>query len=85
MQHSSKRSNNNCHSPRLPWQTVLFLPKEDMALVMRGNKVTGNISSPLRYHAIKEVVRQYLRMRTKDNWSNNKFDAVDWEHLDLAL
>jgi hypothetical protein len=24
-------------------------------------------------------------MRRKDKWSNNKFNAVDWEHLDLAL
>jgi hypothetical protein len=62
-----------------------FLPKEDVALVIWGNKVTGNISSPLRFHASKEVARQYLRTRTKDEWSNNKFDAVDWEHLDLAL
>jgi hypothetical protein len=24
-------------------------------------------------------------MRTKDKWSNDKFNAVDWEHLDLTL
>ncbi len=24
-------------------------------------------------------------MRTKNKWFNDKFDAVDWEHLDLAL
>jgi hypothetical protein len=28
-----------------------FLPKEDMALVIWGDKVTGNISTPLRFHA----------------------------------
>jgi hypothetical protein len=43
-----------------------FLPKEDVALVIWGNKVTGEISSPLRFHASKEVARQHLRMRTKD-------------------
>jgi hypothetical protein len=62
-----------------------FLPKEDVALVIWGNKVTGNISSPLRFHASKEVVRQHLRTRTKDKWSHDKFNAVDREHLDLTL
>ncbi len=56
-----------------------------MALIIWGNKVTGDISSPLRFHASKEVARQNLGMRRKNNWSNNKFNAVDWEHLDLAL
>jgi hypothetical protein len=56
-----------------------------VALVIWGNKVTGDISSPLRFHASKEVVQLHLRMRTKDKWSHDKFDAVDWEHLDLTL
>jgi hypothetical protein len=62
-----------------------FLPKEDVALVIWGNKITGDISSPLRFHASKEVAQQYLRTCTKNKWYNNKFDAVNWEHLDLAL
>jgi hypothetical protein len=62
-----------------------LLPKEDVALVIWGNKVTGNISSPLRFHARKEVAHQHLGTHTKDEWSNNMFNAVDWEHLDLAL
>ncbi len=56
-----------------------------MALVIWGNKVTGDISSPLRFHASKEVAQQHLRMCTKSKWSNDKFNAVDWDHLDLAL
>jgi hypothetical protein len=62
-----------------------FLPKEDVAPVIWRNKVTGDILSPLRFHTSKEVARQHLRTCTKDKWSNNKFDAVDWEHLDLTL
>ncbi len=62
-----------------------FLPKEDVALVIWGNKVTGNILPPLRFHASKEVARRHLAMRKNDKWSNECFDAVDWEHLDLAL
>jgi hypothetical protein len=62
-----------------------LLPKEDVALIIWGSKVTGDISSPLRFHTSKEVARQHLGTRRKDKWSNDKFNAVDWEHLDLAL
>jgi hypothetical protein len=62
-----------------------FLPKEDRALVIWGDKVTGDISNPLQFHASKEVARKHLATRKKDKWSNERFDAVDWEHLDLAL
>ena len=62
-----------------------LLPKEDVALIIWGNKVTGDISSPLRFHTSKEVARQHLGTCRKDKWSNDKFNAVDWEHLDLAL
>jgi hypothetical protein len=62
-----------------------LLPKEDVALVIWGNKVTGDISPPLRFHASTEAVRKHLATCTKDKWSNKRFDAVDWEHLDLAL
>jgi hypothetical protein len=62
-----------------------LLPKEDVALVLWGNKITGDISPPLRFHASKEVARRYLASRPRDKWSNDRFDAVDWEYLDLAL
>jgi hypothetical protein len=62
-----------------------LLPKEDVALVIWGTKTTGNISPPLRFHASKEGARKYLATRKKDKWSNERFNAVDWEHLDLAL
>jgi hypothetical protein len=62
-----------------------LLPKEDVALVIWGNKVTGDILPPLRFHASKEAARKHLATRKKDKWSNEHFNAVDWEHLDLAL
>jgi hypothetical protein len=65
-------------------QSQLLL-KEDVALIIWGNKITGDILSPLRFHASKEVMHQHLGTRRKDKWSNDKFNAVDWEHLDLAL
>ncbi len=62
-----------------------LLPKEDVALVIWGNKITGNILPPLWFHASKEVARKYLATHKKDRSSNKRFNAVDWEHLDLAL
>ncbi len=60
-------------------------PKEDVAVVIGGNKITDDISNPIRFHASKEVARQYLGSRKKIPWPNKKFDKVDWEHLDLAM
>jgi hypothetical protein len=47
--------------------------------------ITRDISSPLQFHASKEVARKYLATHKKDKWSKECFDALDWEHLDLAL
>jgi hypothetical protein len=62
-----------------------LLPKEDVALVVWGTKITGNILPPLQFHASKDMARQYLATHKKDKWSNERFNAVGWEHLDLAL
>ncbi len=62
-----------------------LLPRKDVALVVWGNKVTGNISPLLCFHASKELARNYLRNRTRDKWPNKRFDKVDWEHLKQAL
>jgi hypothetical protein len=62
-----------------------LLPREDVALAIWGNKVTGNISSPLHFRASKELARNYLQTQSRDRWTNENFDEVDWEHLDLAL
>jgi hypothetical protein len=65
--------------------TQLLPPHKDVALVIWGNKVTGDISSPLHFHASKELARNYLQTQTGDRWINKHFDEVDWEHLNLAL
>jgi len=62
-----------------------LLPKEDVAVVIWGNKITNDISYPIRFHASKEVARHYLCNRKKNPWLNEQFDEVDWEHLDLAM
>jgi hypothetical protein len=66
------------------WPTQI-LPCKDVALVIWGNKVTGDISTPLRFHASKELARNYLRTRTRDKWPNECFEEVDCKHLELAL
>jgi hypothetical protein len=65
-------------------QTQL-LPKEDIAVIIWGNKITNDVSSPIRFHTSKEVVRRHLGNRKKNPWTNEKFDEVDWEHLELAM
>jgi hypothetical protein len=63
-----------------------LLPQEDVALIVWGDKVTGNISGPLCFHASKAVARKYhIHQWKKGKWTHEQFDEVDWEHLDLAL
>ncbi len=62
-----------------------LLPKENLVVVIWGNKITDDISYPIRAHASKEVARQYLGNRKTNPWPNEQFDEVDWDHLDLAM
>jgi hypothetical protein len=62
-----------------------ILPREDVVLVIWGNKVSGNISTLLCFHASKELAKNYLFTHTRDKWPNECFNEVDWEHLELAL
>ena len=81
----AKNSVSNAISLGYHDRPTQYLPKEDDALVIWGNKITGDISPHLRFHASKEIARKYLTSRRKDKWTNDRFNAVDWEHLDLAL
>jgi hypothetical protein len=55
-----------------------ILPKEDVALIVWGDKVTGNISGPLRFHASTAVARKYhTHQRKKDKWTHKQFEEVD--------
>jgi hypothetical protein len=63
-----------------------LLPREDIALIVWGDKVTGNISGPICFHASKAVARKYhLHQQKKGKWTHEQFEEVNWEHLDLAL
>ena len=61
-----------------------LLPKEDVALIIKGNKITDDIAQPIRFHASKESARKYFITRKKKPWAPACFDAIDWEHLELA-
>jgi hypothetical protein len=65
--------------------TQILLRKDVALVIVWGNKVTGNISTLLRFHASKEIARNYLSTCTREKWLNEHFDEVDWEHLELAL
>ncbi len=62
-----------------------LLPKKDVAVVFLGNKITDDISHTIRFKAIKEAARKYWGTKKKILWPNERFDKVDWEHLDLVL
>jgi hypothetical protein len=62
-----------------------ILPREDVALIVWGNKVTGDVLAPLRFHASKTAASKYLQQQKHNKWMAKQFEEVDWEHLDLAL
>jgi hypothetical protein len=66
-------------------RSTQLLPKEDVAVIIWGNKVTDNISHSIRFHASKEVARKYLGNQKNKSWPNDRFGKIDWEHLDLVL
>jgi hypothetical protein len=66
-------------------QPTHFLPREDAALVVWGEKITGDISQKIRFHVCKEEARKHLQTRKVNRWSAESFKEVDWEHLDLSL
>ena len=57
-----------------------------MALLLWGDKITGNISDLLRLHTSKAVTRKYhIHQWKKGKWTQAQFKEVDWDHLHLAL
>jgi hypothetical protein len=71
---------------RYHYRPTQILLREDVTLIVWGDKITGNILGPLRFHASKPVTCKYLtHQRKKNKWTHNQFEEVDWEHLDLAL
>ena len=60
-----------------------ILPREDISIVIWGDKITNDVSQPVRFHASKELARKLLTDTRK--WPQERFEEVDWEHLDLAM
>ena len=60
-----------------------ILPREDIAIVIWGNKITSDVSHPIRFHASKEITRGLLADMKK--WLHDQFKEADWEHLNLAM
>jgi hypothetical protein len=54
-----------------------LLPWEDVALIVWGNDVTGDVSGPLRFHASKAVAQKYLQQQKKNKWTPDLFKEVD--------
>jgi hypothetical protein len=81
----TKRSVTNAIRHGYHDRPTQMLPKEDVAQIIWLNKITGDISPHLRFHANREVAWKHLASRPKHKLSNERFHSVDWDHLDLAL
>ncbi len=53
-----------------------FLPRENTALVVWGEKITGDISQIVRFHASKEVARKHLQNRRVNCWLAGSFNSL---------
>ncbi len=62
-----------------------FFPCEDVALVVWGNKVTGDKLELLWFHASKEGAHNYLLNQKKNKCTGKQCEEVDWENIDLTL
>jgi hypothetical protein len=51
-----------------------LLPKEDVAVVIWGNKITDDISHTIRFQASKEVARKYWGNKKKNPWPSKHFN-----------
>ena len=60
-----------------------LLPQEDVVIVIWGSKITSDVSHPVQFHASKEIAR--CRLADTKKWPPDRFDEVDWKHLDLAM
>ncbi len=54
-----------------------------VTIVVWGNKITSDVSHPVQFHASKEIARGLLADARK--WPRDRFDKVEWKHLDLAM
>ncbi len=59
------------------------MPNKVISVVIWGDKMTGDISQVVRFHASKEVARKYLQTRRVDKWPSEWFGKIDWKNLDL--
>jgi len=53
--------------------------------IIKGNKVTNDITQPIRFHASKTSARKFFTTKKTKQWTEEFFDEIDWEHLELAL
>jgi hypothetical protein len=53
-----------------------MLPREDVALIINGNKVTNDISQPLRFHKSKTSARRFHTTKKTKRWTEECFDEI---------
>ena len=58
-------------------RTEQLLPTEDVALIVKGNKITNDIADPLRFHTSRLEAMRFYTTRNKNRWSRERFQSVD--------
>ena len=59
------------------------LPLEQCAIYIDNQKLSSDISNPLRFECSKIKAKNFLCSRR--GWNTHQFDEVDWKSLDTAL
>ena len=60
-----------------------LLPGEDVAVFVRGKKLTSDLSKAIRFETGREKAKEFLINECK--WSKEQFEEVDWDMLDATL
>ena len=60
-----------------------LLPGKDIAVFVRGKKLTSDLSKTIRFKVGREKAKDFLLKECK--WSEEQFEQVDWAMLDSTL
>ncbi len=72
---AKKENTPKSHYSRIYFSTpTQILPREDVAIVIWGNKITNDVSHPVRLHASKEIARRILTDTKK--WPQDRFEEL---------
>ena len=85
MRFPSEGSHNNCHQIGLLRPSNPTASKGRCGTNHQWQQSTNDISQPLQYHKSKTSARRFFTNKKTKRWTEECFEEIDWEHLELAL